>query len=72
MVSRVSPSCHPNYGETLAAVVSLVFSLDIDRFILKCNSQVVILTFQHPIISQDWRIDYVIFDTLDSITAYSI
>jgi hypothetical protein len=74
MVSRISLSCHSNYGETLAVrlVISLVFSLNIDRFILKCNSQVVILALQHLIISQDWHIDYVIFDTLNSITSYSI
>lgn len=55
MVSHVNSSCHSNCGEALTArmTMSLAFSFDIDWFILEGNSQVVILVFQHPRISQD-------------------
>jgi hypothetical protein len=69
--TQISSPCQPNEGETLAAnlVVSLAISLNIQRFILEGDSQIVILAPQHPDISQDWRISSTIHNTIDSITA---
>jgi hypothetical protein len=55
MISKISPPCLPNYGEALAAhlVVSLALSLNLGRFILEGDSQVVISALQHPHIPQD-------------------
>jgi hypothetical protein len=46
-------------------VVSLALSLHLDRFIIECDSQVVILALQQPSIVQDWRITDTIHQTLD-------
>jgi hypothetical protein len=48
MVSQLSPPCHPNYGEALAAklAVSLASSLQLDHFILEGDSQVVLQLFK--------------------------
>jgi hypothetical protein len=56
-------------GEALAAnlAVSLAISLNIQRFILEGDSQIVILALQEPEIAQDWRISLTIHHTIDSI-----
>jgi hypothetical protein len=56
MTSQISPLCLPNMGESLAAnlATSLASSLNIKRFILEGDSQIVILALQQPNIAQDW------------------
>jgi hypothetical protein len=51
----------------LNETISLAASLNLNRFILEGDSQVVILTLQCPTIVQDWRITDIITSTLDSI-----
>jgi hypothetical protein len=51
----------------LNETISLAASLNLNRFILEGDSQVVILTLQCPTIVQDWRITNIITSTLDSI-----
>jgi hypothetical protein len=62
MASQLSPPCHPNYGEALAAklAVSLASSLQLGRFILEGDSQVVLPALQNPYFTQDWRISSLI------------
>jgi hypothetical protein len=45
MISQISPSCLPNYGEALTGqlVVSLAASLQIGKFIMEDDSQVAIM-----------------------------
>ena len=45
MVSQISYSCHPNFGEALATLLaaSLAASLNLGNFILEGESQIVIL-----------------------------
>jgi hypothetical protein len=69
MISQISPSYSPNMGEALAThlAVSLAFSLGLDCFILKGDSEVVFLALRHPNSSSDWRISSIIDDIIDSI-----
>jgi hypothetical protein len=46
MISQISPHCLPNYGEALAA--RLADSLNLENFIIEGDSQVFILSLQHP------------------------
>jgi len=73
MTSQLSPPCHPNYGEALAAnlAISLASSLQLDHFILEDDSQVVLLALQNPYVTQDWRISSLIMRTLESVLASS-
>jgi hypothetical protein len=50
MISQISPHCLPNYGEALVARLadSLAISLNLENFIIEGDSQVVILSLQHP------------------------
>jgi hypothetical protein len=73
MDTKINSKCLPNMGEALAAnlAVSLAGSLNIQRFILEGDSQIVILALQQPEIAQDWRISSTIHHTIDSIPADS-
>jgi hypothetical protein len=55
MHSQISNLCLPNMGEASATklATSLASSLNIKRFILEGDSQIVILALQQPTISQD-------------------
>jgi hypothetical protein len=50
MDTKISSQCLPNMGEALAAnlAVSLAISLNMQRFILEGDSQIIILALQHP------------------------
>jgi ribonuclease HI len=67
--SNISPSCTPNVGEARAALLacSTAVSLSYDNFILEGDSEVVVLSLQHPNSVRDWRISSVILDCLDTI-----
>lgn len=67
MATQIQSKCSPNKGEALAAKldVSLALSLQLDRFIIEGDSQIVILALQQPSIIQDWRITDIIHQTLD-------
>jgi hypothetical protein len=69
MDTKISSQCLPNMGEALTAnlAVSLAVSLNIQRFILEGDSQIVILALQQPEIAQDWRISSTIHQTINSI-----
>jgi hypothetical protein len=69
--TKTNSPCQPNEGEALAAnlAASLAISLNIQKFILEGDSQIVILALQHSDISQDWRISSTIHNTIDSIPA---
>jgi hypothetical protein len=69
MISQISSPCLPNYGEALAACLAISFatSLNLKKFIIESNSQVVILSLQHPKNPPDWRISSVIYDIIDSL-----
>jgi hypothetical protein len=73
MDTQISPPCHPNMGEALAAKLAsqLALSLHLTCFILEGDSQIVILALQHLDIAQDWRIYSIIHNTIDSIPATS-
>ena len=68
MISQISP-CSFNVGEALAVqlAISLASFFHIDRFILECDSEVVIHALQNSNSIQDWRISSVILDSLDTI-----
>jgi len=55
MDTQISPPCHPNMGEALAAKLAsqLTLSLHLTCFILEGDSQIVILALQHSDIAQD-------------------
>jgi ribonuclease HI len=69
----LSSSCTPNVGEARAALLacSIAVSLSFDKFILEGDSEVVVLSLQHPNSVRDWRISSVILDCLDSISPSS-
>jgi ribonuclease HI len=54
----------PNYGEALAVrlAVSLATSINLENFIIEGDSQVVIMSLQHPQNMLDWRISHVVSD----------
>jgi hypothetical protein len=56
------------YGEVLAArlAISLARSLNLEKFIIESDSQVVILSLQNSQNSLDWRISSIIYDITDS------
>ena len=55
MASLISPPCSPNMGEALAAqlAISVACSLNLDQFILKGDSEVVIQALNFPFSDQD-------------------
>jgi hypothetical protein len=61
-------------GESLAAnlATSLASSLNIKRFILEGDSQIVILALQQPNIAQDWWISSTIHKIIDYIPVDSL
>jgi ribonuclease HI len=69
MISQISPTCSPNEREVKAArlAMSLARSFHFDRFILEGDSKVVVHVLQNPNSVRDWRISYVILDSLDTI-----
>jgi hypothetical protein len=71
MLSHINSPCRPNYGEALATslVVTLASSLNLVNFIIEGDSDVVIMSLQHPQHPLDWRISSVISDTIDSLLA---
>lgn len=72
-MSKISRPCHPNYGEALATCLAgtMISSLNLNRFIIEGDSQIVILALQNSSLFQDWRISSLIFDFLDSIPTSS-
>jgi hypothetical protein len=46
MISQISPPCQPHYGEVLVArlAIFLARSLNLEKFIIEGESQVVILS----------------------------
>jgi hypothetical protein len=54
-ITQVSPPCSPVYGEALAAKLAsvLVTYLQLDRFILEGDSDIVILSLNNPSLSID-------------------
>lgn len=69
MISQICSPCLPNYSEALAGrlAVSLATSLNHEKFIIESDSQVVILSLQHPQNPLDWHISSVIYDIIDSL-----
>jgi hypothetical protein len=74
MSSQISPPCSPNVGEAQAAQLacSIASSLSYDKFILKGDSQVVVHALKNPNSIRDWRISFVILDSLYSIPFASV
>ena len=68
LISSLSP-CYANVGEALVAqlAVSLACSLNLDRFILKGDSAVIIQALNKPFSYLDWRISPIILESLDNI-----
>lgn len=68
-ISHISPTCDSNFGEALVArlVVSLAVLLNFLDFSLERDSHVVIMSFQHPFIVQDWKIANIISDSFKYI-----
>jgi hypothetical protein len=53
-VSQISLPCLPNFDEALATLLAVFLdSFHLDSFIIKGDSQVNIMAFQHPCLSQD-------------------
>jgi hypothetical protein len=61
----------PNYGDALAVrlAVSLATSINLENFIIEGDSQVVIMSLQHPQNMLDWRISPIVSDIIDSLPA---
>jgi hypothetical protein len=64
--SKISPPCDLNYGEALAAhlTLSLATSLQLKNFTLEGDSQIVISTLNFPAITFDCHIEHVIASSL--------
>jgi hypothetical protein len=60
-------------GEALAArlAISLTRSLNMDRFIIEGDSAVVIQVLNNPLSEVDWRISFIILDSINSISSTS-
>jgi hypothetical protein len=73
MSSLISSSYSPNMGEALAArlAISLTRSLNMDRFIIEGDSAVVIQVLNNPLSEVDWRISFIILDSINSISSTS-
>jgi hypothetical protein len=71
IVSWINGPCFPTFGEALTVqlATSLTISLQIDCFILKGDSLIVIMALQNPLIIQDWIIYSLIANINDSIPA---
>jgi hypothetical protein len=72
--SQISISCSPNEGEAMAAqlAISLALSLKKNRFIIECDSEVVVLSLKNPNFVRDWRIYAIIHNSLESIPSTSL
>jgi hypothetical protein len=70
-ISQISPSCDPNFGEALAAllVVALAVILQLKNFTIEGDSLTVITALQHPSISHNWFIEKIISDSISILPA---
>jgi hypothetical protein len=74
MSSQISPACSPNVGEARVAQLacSIAASLSYNQFILEGDSEVVVHALNNPNSIRDWKISFVILDSLDSIPDASV